>query len=320
MTFKIYIRYFKLLVLGLCIGITPSHALEGGQPVNASDYPGLVILSYRKPDDLLDVPRFPDDENCTGVVLQARRVLTSLECVLVVYFGFGILPLPEIWPMPASSIQIHPVINGEIVGIDTLPPVIKPSQVPNVSVSAIEIHPRASIGLSRTTNSYGLAILYLTSDIGIETAVLYDGTNKFTDFSAMALGWQKFERAVNAEPVNSFVLRKLEFDLVDGDTNADSDCREYNDTYTATVFCGGYRNATNYLEPSDKGSPIYRIINKKQVVIGILMNSSGTSDFYERYTRISTMTGFIKHHAPDARFESGARTNPLSDFQILLLD
>lgn len=171
------------------------------------------------------------------------------------------------------------------------------------------------------TSSYRLAILYLASDIRIEPAILYDGSNKFIDFSATALGWEKVERMVNATPVNYYVLRKLNFDLVDGDTNADGDCYEVNSTYTATVFCGGYRNSTNFLAyRTDLGSPIYRTVNNKQTAIGLLFRSSGSTDSYERCVRLSTMVNFIKFHAPDTQFESGALIDPTSASQILLLD
>ena len=321
MILKILIKQLKRLILGFSLIITPAFALQGGQPVNASDYPGLVMLSYSRSPNLYNFNlSFPDDTNCTGIVLQPRRVLTSLPCVLATDFGFGILPLAESFVISADNIQIHPVINGEIGGVDTLPPVVKPALMPRVDVSAVVVHPQSDIGIFTSTSSYSLAILYLSADIGIEPAVLYDGSNKFIDFSATALGWESVERTVDATPANYYILRKLNFDLVDGDTNVDGDCYEANDTYTATFFCGGYRNEINYLEDADEGAPIYRTINNRQVAIGLLLRASRSFGAYEKYTRLSTMAGFIKHHAPDTQFESGALAEPLPASQLLLLD
>ena len=290
-----------------------SLALVGGTAANPSDYPGQVVLSYDSTTTSLQF------QNCSGIVLDQRRILTSLSCVYSLGTG-------GYSPIPASEIYVHPVENGEIGGRFIIPPVA-PSLTPNARVSTYVVHPQSSGG----SGPYNLAILYLASNINLPQATIYNGTDHFIDESATALGWLEEKRDGTLLSTYYYVLNQLSFDLVEGNTDFDGTCYD-NFVYTGTVFCGGFRNASNFLEyPQDEGMPIYRSINGVQTVIGLLSNASHGILFdgeylFEKYARISSMVNFIQQHAPNTLFRNESSDQPDPEFslipllQLLLLD
>ena len=101
---------------------------------------------------------------------------------------------------------------------------------------------------------------------------------------------------------------------MNGDTNINSLCYD-NFSYTATVFCGGFRNGINFLDSRDEGGPIYRTVNGQRTVIGVLSDASDGILFdgiyhYEKYARVSSMVNFIQQHAPNTRFWKEASVTP----------
>ena len=297
-----------LLCFSIFIASSPIQALEGGQSARPTDYPGLVVLSYDEiPSTIVDF------KNCTGIVLEPRRILTSVRCVFTLGpFGLSI---------PASKIHVHPVPDGEIGGVFLLP-VVQPSLTPNIRVSSYTVHPQnPSPG-----GPYNLVILNLAGNINLTPASVYNGTNRFAGSTGTAIGWKEEPRGLP----RIYVLNKSSFPLVDGDTNISGLCYD-NSTDTNTVFCGGFRNSTKFLESHDQGAPIYRTINGKNTAIGVLSNPSFGTPFagvfpYETYARISSMVSFIRQHAPNTQFWNESGTGPEAPIvispiiQLLLLD
>ncbi len=311
-------RLLSLIIISCSAFVTqPNFALEGGQSANASDYPGLVILSYDGPDAGSRL------KNCTGIVLEQRRILTTLACIR--YFGGS-----GFAQIPANNIYVHPVINGEIGGNIFLPPVT-PLLTPNSRVSSYAVHPQNTF----LSGPYDLAILRLSSNINLPVARIYNGTNSFIGSTVTAVAWKEQRRQNFPLDENYYVLNKLSFSIVDGNANINGLCYD-NFTYTGTVFCGGFRNSVNFLEFSqDEGSPIYQSIGGQNTIIGLLSDASHGLLFegqyqYERYARISSMVDFIRQHAPNTQFwnESSSEPQPepsannsfFSVLQLLLLD
>ena len=303
---KLFLSLFLLLNL-------PAQALEGGQPANHLDYPGLVMLSY---DDLPDT--FSGNKNCTGLVLEQRTILTSADCLYTIRGNpFGSILIP------ANNIYVHPVVNGEISG-GFLLPILNPSIKPNIRASSYVIHPQNFRGLP----FYGLAIINLSSNINVDPGLIYNGTREFIGSAGTGLGW-KTQDATFPSLNRKYVLNKLSFNLIDGNTNIEGLCYDnYNDT--DTVFCGGFRNGIKFLNSEDEGAPIYKTVNGRQAAIGILSNASNGRQFegryrYEEYSRISPLENFIKQHAPNTQFwnESSEVAEPdiniIPMLQLLLL-
>lgn len=281
------------LLLGLFISQV-SLALEGGQSANPSSYPGLVVISY---DEIPNT--FTKLKNCTGLVVGPRHVLTSTACVTTLRSSqpYGSLPIP------AGNIHVHPVANGEIGG-EFLLPVVRPTTNPRITVASYTTHPQST----SSGGPYDLAVIKLGGNINLEPAALYSGKNLFTGSVGVALGWKEVQRGID----NYYVLNKLSFLIVNGDTNILGLCYD-NFTDTGSTFCGGLRNNTNYLESHDEGSPIFRTINGKRTVIGILSLATGGFQFegeykYEEYARVSSMVSYIKQNVPGAIFWNGADT------------
>ena len=301
-------RLLSLIIISCSAFVTQQNfALEGGQSVNASNYPGLVMLSYGGNSQFT---------NCSGIVLQSKRILTSVNCV----YHFSNL-------IPASDIYVHRIINGQSSGNVLLPP-LKPS-TSDARVVSYNIHPQNPF----SSGHHNLVVLYLNRNINLTPAVLYNGQNKYSGTSSTALGWTR-EQGRREYPFPQtyyfYLLNKLSFKLIDGNTNINGLCYD-NYNYTGTVFCGGFRNSTNFMQSHDYGAPIYKTINGKITVIGLLTSSSGGTQFegqfqYERYARISSMVDFIKQHAPNTQFWNESNVSPKSPpsiipiLQMLLLD
>ena len=271
-----------------------SLALEGGQPVNAADYPGLVILSYGSiPDTFVSL------NNCSGIVLEPRKILTSASCFQ--YYNLNNSPVNTL--IPANKVFVHPVTDGEIGGSMLLPPV-NSSTIPRVNVASYVINPQNT----SKSGHHNLAVLTLSSAVKIAPALFYNGQNKFIGISTTALGWEREDRTFSTSPFTFiyYVLRKLSFNLIDGNTNRNGLCYD-NFSYTGTVFCSGFRNGVNFLDSQDEGAPIYRTVNGRKTTIGLLFNASHGRLFdgqydYEKYARISSMVNFIRQHAPNTQF------------------
>ncbi len=316
MPFKKFRILLSLFVLAGSVFIKqPSFALQGGQAVNASNYTGTVILSYGSVGD-----GFPAFRNCSGIVLEPRKILTSASCVQ--YYDFNNNGANTL--IPANQIFVHPIQNGEIntgfLGVVT------PTNLPNFSVSSYTIHPQNPF----RNGPYNLAILTLASNIGIAPTYIYNGSNSFINQSSTALGWKKETRPSVPISTTYLILNQLQFFLVNGDTNINGLCYD-NFSYTGTVFCGGFRNGINFLETQDEGAPIFKNINGQQTVIGILSDASHGQLFdgiyqYETYARVSSMVNFIQQHAPNTKFWNEASDLPetpnniIPILELLLLD
>ena len=305
----------NLFVLVSCFYITqPSTALEGGQSANSLIYTGTVILSYGSVGD-----GFSLFNNCAGIVLEPRKILTAASCVQ--YYDINNNGANTL--IPANQIFAHPVQNGKInTGILG---VVTQANSPNSVVSSYVIHPQNSF----RNGPYNLAILTLTSNIGMTPAYIYNGSNTFINQSSTALGWKKETRPGMHIPTNYLVLNQLQLWLVNGDTNINSLCYD-SFNYTGTVFCGGLRNGINFLDGQDEGASIFRNINGQQTVIGVLSNASHGILFdgiyhYEKYARISSMVNFIEQYAPNTQFWNENSITPespssiVSILQLLLL-
>ena len=296
-----------LWLLGLCLNFfisSPSKALEGGTIADSSQYPGLVILSYSGDNNFLN------SKNCTGIVLEQRRILTSLSCVYSLGNG-GFIPIP------ATSIYVHPVVNG-VTGGNLFQPPVTPTNVQNLRVSSYAIHPQSSNG----SGPYNLAILYLSGNINLPAARIYNGSNFFIGQSATALGWKNEKRPDQFLTANYYVLSYLTFPIVNSNTNIGSLCYD-NFVNTNTVFCGGFRNSIRFLEFfQDEGSPIFRTIKGEKTVLGVLDSASHGLLFdgvfhFEKYARVSTMVNFIKQHAPDTIFRNENSLAPKPQVNIV---
>ena len=280
-----------LLKICFCLILsTNAKALEGGTVANAVDFPGLVMLSYD------DIPNTFNFKNCSGIILEPRRVLTSASCV----YTLATNPVGNIL-IPANKIHVHlpsQGIIGPFTGID-----LKPTSTPSISVSSYVIHPLNSFN----SGHHNLAVLYLGASLNAAPGYIYNGSNKFIGASGTALGWTQTESGNFPISNKYYTINKLSFAVVDGDTNIDTFVCYDNYVYTATVFCGGFRNSLNYLDDQDEGAPIFRSINARQAAIGILSSAShgllyDRGYIYEKYARTSTMVNFIKQHAPTTQF------------------
>lgn len=307
MVFRHTLKLFRLVLINLLMLLNLSaHALVGGTSVDSIEYPGLVMLSYSGNAWL---------KNCSGIVLEPKRVLTSVSCIN----HFSIIP--------ASDIYVHRVLDGQTSGSFLLPP-LKPISS-DAKVISYAAHPQNPY----SSGHHNLVVLYLDKSINLEPAILYNGQNKFIGSNAIALGWKE-EQGIADYPFQRtyyfYQLEKLTFKLVEANADSNGSCYD-NYNYTGTVFCGGFRNSKKFMEYSqDYGSPIYKTINAKKAAIGILASASHGSLFqgkyeYERYARISSMISFIKQHAPNTRFHNESivapkpKINTLPMLQLLLL-
>ena len=304
MTTNFSFSFCRYILFCICLIVSLSaHALGGGTPSDHTQFPGLVFLSFD------EVPgTFSTINNCTGIVLEPRRILTAAYCVTATKSTspFGTVLIP------ASKIHVHKVIDG-------IAPLLLggPGNSPNTRVSNYKVHPNNTFFLG----PYNLAVLNLESNINLPVATLYNGKSDFIGFRGTALGWTNTGFINGPITIIKSVLNQLTFPIVASSTDFNSSC--YDDiSTTGTVFCGGSRNNTNYLGFNDEGAPIYRKINNRNVVIGLLTNASGgllydNGYHYEEFSRISSMVNFIKQHAPNTQFWNESSVGPELKINIL---
>ena len=287
-------------------------SMDGGIRANPSLYPGQVMISYnRLVTNLLVNPL----NNCSGVVLDNRHILTTASCV---YFLDTDSNPDSFRPITPAALYVHPSNNGVVGKSRSSFPIITPNDQPNIRVASYVVHPLVApdnppFYSPPTKYSYNLAILTLTNTINVPAATLYHGKENFLGNTAIALGWDQENRRIQTSPfsVSFEYFHQLELystTILENPPTSASPC-------SVSLFCAGYSSTVKNLNSSyDKSAPMYRNVNGKRVIIGLAVaGSNGTSSpKVERYSYVnSAMYEFIKNTVPKTKFWSEKGLEPV---------
>ncbi len=218
-------------------------------------------------------------------MIEPKRVLTTSYCVSETnIFVPGIKPT---FPTDPEFLFVHEILDNEIGGLTT-PPAVQSSLMPSVKVTNVVIHPQNTIITANLrTSEYDLAILYLEKEVAVFPATLYDGQANFNQQQAVALGWVEELRVENGTNAYYNILRKIQINI-----------SEPNNSQTHLVANNDSQSTS--LTGLDTASPVYRLINNRNLMIGLYANT--TLNNLRAFSNVSSMINFIKQHAPNTQF------------------